>query len=711
MKDTRKDILWRVYLVYFGVLIFGLAIIAKAYYIQFADGDELKAISRKQEIKAFVVESSRGNILAEDGSLLAISIPLYEVRMDLDKELIPDEIFNDKVDSLALCLSNLFEDRSKVGYKNALQQARSGEEHFFLIHTRVTYDQLKEMKKFPIFRRGKYKGGLITIEGTSRDMPYDPLARRTIGFINKTQDSVGLEGAYAKVLEGKDGQQLRRRINQGEWMPLFDQNEINPENGKDILTTIDIYIQDVAEQALMKALTENQAFQGCVVLMEVATGEIRAIANLRYNPDNGQYEEIYNYAIGECIEPGSTFKLASMIASLEEQPNLDLNRIIDTQHGKKTYSGRVMEDVHVMNNGFITIREAFEQSSNVGISTVVTNIFQYHPERYVNHLRNMSLGKPLGIEISGEGVPKINDPSKASWSGPSLAWMSIGYESQLSPLQILSLYNAVANNGVMVKPMFVKEIRLTGVTLKRFEPQVINPAICSPKTLATVRSLLEGVVERGTGTALKSSTYKVAGKTGTALIADGKRGYSDKNYNGTFVGYFPADHPKYSCIVVISKPKGKFYYGGRISGPVFKEIADKVYATRLDIQSDNDSLQRVPRQVPYKAKGDYEELKASLTGMGYRVEASKALPEWAVVSDSLSAKLTPAMVIKGRIPDVTGMPAKDAIYLLESQGFRALISGKGVVREQSVSPDSLITQGCEVVLSLSVKPIEVEEAK
>jgi cell division protein FtsI (penicillin-binding protein 3) len=704
MKDPKKDILWRVYLVYFGVLIFAIMIIYRAAYLQFTMKDQLLEKANKQEIKYFPIEALRGNILASDGSLLASSIPDFEIRMDLSPNVISAELFHLKIDSLSSCLADLFKDKDNFTYKSELMKARQEGNRYLLIQNHVKYDELKKLKKFPIFREGKYRGGLIVIRKTTRELPYKELAKRTIGFENPAESLyVGLEGAYAEDLKGHDGMQLKRRISQGEWIPVNDNPEVPPRDGRDIVTTIDVNIQDVAEAALARHLEEQKAFQGCAILMEVSTGEIRAIANLRYDPNDGQYKELYNYAIGDAVEPGSTFKLASMLAALETG-RVRLSDSYFVGNGRAQYHNRTMVDSHAPKTSYMTVQEIFEESSNVGVSKIITTVFSDNPDAYVKQLRKMSLGKPLGIEIPGEGQPKMKDPSDKYWSGTSLPWMSIGYELTITPLQTLTLYNAVANNGVMVKPHFVSEIREGGQVVKKFEPEVINPSICSPATLTLVKILLEGVVTNGTGSAVKDSSYKVAGKTGTALIADGVTGYADKKYNASFVGYFPADNPKYSCIVLVNKPQAGKIYGGAVAAPVFKEIADKVYATQLDIH-DNQEQERnlyAKRALPASAKGNYQDLKTSLAAMAYPVMMPSMAPEWAEMDSARTGiVLEPEYIGTDTIPDLNGLTAKDAVYLAEKAGLKPVLHGKGVVREQLPVSGSPLIRGCEIIINLT----------
>ncbi len=703
MKDQKRDILWRVYLVYFGVLIFALLIIYRAAYLQFAMKDELLEKAKKQEIKYFPIEALRGNILARDGSLLASSIPDFEIRMDLSPDVVLPELFNAKLDSLSISLAELFKDKNANAYKSELLGARSTGNRYFLIQNHVKYEELKKLKKFPIFREGKYSGGLIIIRRTTRELPYKDLARRTIGFENQAESLyVGLEGAYTKDLQGYGGLQLKRRISQGEWIPVNDNPEVAPRDGKDIITTIDINIQDLAESALARNLEENKAYQGCAILMEVKTGEIRAIANLRYDETEGQYKETYNYSIGEAVEPGSTFKLASLITALETG-KIRLTDQYYVGNGRTQYHNRWMEDSHRPPSDFLSVREIFEQSSNVGVSKIITSLFDSHPEMYVDHLRQMSLGKPLGIEIPGEGEPYLKDPSdKKYWYGTSLPWMSIGYELTITPLQTLTFYNAVANNGVMVKPHFVSEIREGGQTVKKFDPEVINPSICSPGTLTLVRSLLEGVVTNGTGRIVKDSAYKIAGKTGTALIADGAKGYEVKKYNASFVGYFPADDPKYSCIIVVNRPEAGKIYGAAVAAPVFKEIADKVYATQLDIPDQENHKFNSKKYIPATAIGNYQDLRTSLAAMSFPVMLPSQNPDWASMDSSrIGIVLEPTYFGPDTIPDLAGLTAKDASYMMEKAGLTPVIHGKGLVSEQSLPAGTPLMRGSEITLTLT----------
>lgn len=700
--DVKKDILWRVYLVYFGMLVFGVAIIAKIVYIQIKEGEELTEKAITQELKVFNIESNRGNILAADGSLLATSVPIFEVRFDAASPSISSSLFNNKVDSIAKGLSKIL-NKSSRSIKNELVASRKKGNRYMLISRKVSYNQLKQIRQLPIFRDGKYRGGLITIQKTQRAHPFDELAARTIGYVIEEEDLyVGLEGAYSEMLTGNDGKQVRRRINHGDWIPIHDDNEVEPVDGLDLVTTIDIHIQDVAEQALLETLLINKAFQGCAVVMEVKTGKILANANLRYDSTDGYYKEIYNYSIGESIEPGSTFKLASILAALEDNKTKLTDSLI-TGEGYTSYYNRGMQDVHKIGNGRITVRDAFEHSSNVGISKVINEAYKNEPEKFIERLYSFNLNTPLNLEIKGEGRPQIKHPSnKTIWYGTSLPWMSIGYELTVTPMQTLTLYNSIANNGVMVKPYFVTEIMEGGVSKQHFDPQVINAKVVSESTLAQAKSLLEGVIERGTGkSTFKNAPYKVAGKTGTAQIAVGGK-YNKKNYNGTFVGYFPADNPVYSCIVVVNNPSAGKYYGGSVAAPVFKEIADNLYATSISLEMATTDLRDSILSTWVKRPLHVTAAKNICNNLNIPFVESQGSEEWVVAnSKSGTTEFEGVRFPEQIVPNVKGMKAKDAVFLLENMGISISLNGRGVVRSQSVRSGNRVTPNMRINLELS----------
>ncbi len=701
MTETRKDILWRVYLIYFSVMVFAVAIIFKLFLIQFRDGEELREIAESQELLQLTLEASRGNILAADGSLLATSVPVFEVRMDVASPYVTDELFYAKIDSIAGGLSRILARQSKTYYKNKIITARKKGNRYLLLGKRVSFDELKQIKELPIFRRGKYQGGLITIQTTRRELPFHNLAERTIGYEIKRENlHVGLEGAYGEILKGTNGKQIVRKINNGDIIPIHDDNAIDPMDGLDIVTTLDVNIQDIAENALLRQLLNNKAYWGCAVIMEVKTGYVRAIANLQYDSSDGKYKELYNHAIGASIEPGSTFKLPNIMVALEEG-NIRLTDSVITNEGFAVVKTVPVQDVKKIGNGRVTVRDVVENSSNVGMALVMNRAFEDDPVKYVDKLHDMSLDQPLGLPIKGEGKPRIKHPDDSDWWGTTLTVMSYGYELQLTPLQVLTFYNAVANNGEMVKPIFVTEIR-DGVNVREtFGPEVINPQIASAETIRQARSLLEGVVTRGTGkNVFGGSPYRIAGKTGTAKIASG--GKYNKEYNASFVGYFPADNPKYSCIVVINKPSAGKYYGGSVAAPGFKEIADKLYSTLLVMDMEDKSLLAEAKLPERGYPADYRSLQTIFKELG--IEATDYLHEedWAtVLHEGQQPQLESVEFGEGYVPDVTGMRANDAVYLLENMGLRTSISGRGKVRQQSLKPGTRITNGQHINLQLA----------
>ena len=669
-------------------------------YIQLVEGEMWKAKAKKLSLKYFNIEPNRGNIYDVNGEMLATSVPLFEVRMDVASPLIQDTTFVNGVDSLSLCLSKFFRDKSTSEYKRMLVKARQNKNRYLLIKRKANFDQLKVLRTFPIFRIGKNSGGLITTVQNKRVYPFSHLGYRTIGWFKEdNSNNVGIESAFNDEMQGMAGKRLYQRIPDGNWRPMNKSNEIEPVNGADVLTTIDINIQDVAEEALLKQLIVNQADHGCAILMEVKTGEIRAIANLGRTKE-GTYEELYNYAIGESTEPGSTFKLFSLLAAFEDG-KVKLTDIVDVTGGVTHFGSRTMRDSH-MGGGVMTVQQAFEKSSNVGISKIIYRAYASNPQAFVDRLHSFNINKKLGLEIKGEGRPQILGMKDGLWSNSSLPWMSIGYEVALTPLQILTFYNAVANDGVMVKPQFVKEVRKAGLPVKSFDTQVINNRIASKEAIAMAKIMLEAVVDHGTGTALKNPIYKVAGKTGTAQVAQNKGGYNKTNYKGSFVGYFPADNPKYSCIVVINNPTQGGYYGGAISAPVFREIADRIYATDPEVGMNWIDTTHSVRTNPLLA-GNTKDIQYLTKWLGYTMGNLRS-GEWInQISDSIGTRFESIAFDQETIPSVIGMGASDAVYRLEKLGVKVQINGVGLVKQQSLPAGSKILPGTPILLSLGFK--------
>ncbi|MEN8203589.1 MAG: penicillin-binding protein [Bacteroidota bacterium] len=701
--SLKRDILIRSSLVYLGILLMGLLIVGKALHLQVFE-QEKWGVEENSTIRHKVIEPNRGNIYSADGRLLAVSVPFYEIRMDFLSESFTRGIFDSGVDELSKALSALFQDRHWSTYKRELVRARENGNRYFLVKRNVTYTQLQKVKQFPIYNLGKYKGGVMYVQQNRRVRPYGMLAARTVGYTmsGNLSSVVGIEGAYDKELKGIEGYRLMRKIRGDVWMPINDANEIEPKDGYDIVTTVDVDLQDVAENALHTQLLRHGADHGTVVLMEVQSGKVRAIANLARN-EEGNYVEDYNFAIGESTEPGSTFKLASMIALLEDG-YVHPDDIVDTENGVIFYYGQKMEDSGGKGLGKITVQRAFEASSNVGISKIVSENYKDKPEQFVNRLYEMGLNRKLGLEIKGEGKPDIKYTDSELWSGVSLPWMSIGYEVRMTPLQILAFYNAIANNGRMVKPIFVEETRAHGKVVERFDTEVLNNHICSRETLAQVRSMLEGVVDSGTAGNLANSHYKIAGKTGTAQLALDKEGYTEALYMASFAGYFPADNPKYSCIVVVNARSRQIYYGNLVAGPIFREITDRIYVREFEMHGNRELLASEQAiQAPYSKSGSGEALESAFEYLDLSLVPAEQDTRW------VSTKSTPEGVILSSrpiphelVPNVVDMGLKDALYLLESKGLKVAVDGRGTVRKQSIRGGSRIRNGETIRLNMSL---------
>jgi cell division protein FtsI (penicillin-binding protein 3) len=701
MGDTKKDILKRVYIVYFFICIFGISIIAKVYHIQFVEGDHWRAKADSLTTALKTIEPSRGNIYSADGRPLATSVPIYDLRVDMLSESVTKEIFNDNVDSLSISLSRLFADRSAGDYKRLLREARREGLRYMLLKKDVSYKDLQLVRKFPIFRMGRYKGGLIAEQKSKRVRPFKMLASRTIGYKMAGIEPVGIEGSFDSELKGISGLRMMQRISGNVWKPLNDENEIEPKDGNDIITTIDINLQDVAENSLATQLSLNDAEKGCAILMEVQTGKVLAIANLKRGA-NGAYNEEFNFGVGESTEPGSTFKLASVMALLEDG-YADLDDIVDTQGGAIRYANRVMKDSHDGGYGKITLQHTFEVSSNVGISSMVHKFYSKNPQAFIDRVKGFGLGKTMGLQITGEGNPNIKNTDHRMWSRVSLPYMSIGYECAMTPLQILTFYNAVANNGRMVKPLFVQEIRDKGKLVKEFKTQIIKDSIASPNTIAKAKQMLEGVVERGTATNLKHAQYKIAGKTGTAQIANASSGYKNGKvrYQASFVGYFPADNPRYSCIVVVYAPNGGLYYAAQVAGPIFKEIADKVYASNLDLHKDLELEKNLDGDLPLTKSGQYAQTEKVIKELNIPANLPGNQERWIAASRKNGEMEFNGLKFRhDQVPSVVGMGLRDAIYILESKGLQVRTVGRGTVVRQSLNAGSRIEKGKEITIQL-----------
>lgn len=705
--DVRTDILWRVYAVYSGIVLFALLIIIQIIRIQVGEKDELLRMAEEREIRFRKEVAHRGNVFSKNETLLATSVPVYSIYFD--PMAVKEELFNEDIDKLADSLSRMLKDKSKAQYASHLKKMRSQGKRYVKIANKLSMDKYKRMCKFPIFCKGQNRGGFIVERTYVRTLPYGELAARTIGYTRENEtDSiyVGLEGAYNEYLKGTEGIQLVRRINNNFWMPMPDPANTDPVNGDDIYTSIDIEIQDVAENALKKCLIENKAMQGCVIMMDVKSGFVEVMASLRYNEKTSKYEESYNFALSHNVEPGSTFKAVTMLALLENNPDLDIDdRMYLGTKDFKMFYGRKLQDSHLVTdeNGYTTIRNAFEQSSNIAFATMVDETFKSNPDRFIELIYSTKINEPLNLDIKGAANPYIKDTKDKYWSKLSLPWMSIGYEVLLTPMQILTYYNAIANDGVMVKPQFVREIRHGNEVIKTFDTIVINESIASPRTISNLQELLKGVVVNGTAKNLSKLGFSVAGKTGTAQISQGG-GYNKKNYTATFVGYFPAEEPKYSCIIVISDPSTGKYYGSSVSAPVFKELAEKVYATRIGLVNEEEEFQTDCETFTKPTMVLYEDFLNYCNQEDISFVDNMDNGEWVTVNINNDVTyVSPVELDDNKVPDVKGMNVTDAVCLLEGMGWKVTFGGYGKVKSQSVKAGTELKKGSLINLVLSSK--------
>lgn len=716
--ENKKDILSRTYLVYIFLCVFAIAILYKMCIIQFKEGEQWKAKAEAFNTKVFEIEAVRGNIFDVNGNLLATSLPYYEVAVDINAPSIDKKLFEAKVDSLGFMLANLFKDKTAKQYVKILRKARKSGDRYVVLKRNVPYKDLQTLKTFPIFKRGK-RGGLVTLQTNKRERPFKMLAARTIGMARTGIKPVGLEGAFDTTLTGISGQRLMQKIAGDVWRPINDENEVEPKDGSDLYTTIDINIQDVAENALEKALKRNNATHGCAILMEVKTGEIKAIANLTRNGKDSSsytYSESLNYAVLNATEPGSTFKLASLMAVIDEY-GLSLDEKIEVGNGEVTYYNKTIKDSHTPETSVLTLQRVFETSSNVGVAKTIVKYFSKDPQKYVSKINSFHLNRKLGLSIPGETAPLIKSPKGPDWSGVTLAQMSYGYETLLTPLQTLAFYNAVANDGKMVKPRFEKQIKKNGLTVKTFSTEVLVEQIAKKETIAKAKQMMEGVVMNGSGKGLNITAFKVGGKTGTAQIAkagykkgDGKTAYGEagnRSYQSSFIGYFPADNPLYTCIVVVYNPTKGGYYGAAIAGPVFKEIAEKVYSTSLDFMAPINNKQNVLTKAPGSIKSRNDELLISSKALNIPVRSSAAEDNYVSRnhSDSTAVSLQASnlenQLKKGIVPNLNGLSAKDALFLLENSGFHVKLQGMGSVKKQSIEAGQKFNKGDKITLILS----------
>ena len=667
MAVEDKNISYRIYLVACAIFVMAIAIAIKLTNIQWVEGDYYRKLAKERTVKNFVIPANKGNIYSADGSLLATSIPNYEIRFDAVAP--KSDAFEKNVKPLSDSLSILL-GKPSYFFLNEFRKARAKKNRYFLVARDLSYTEYMKIKSFPLFSLGAYKGGIIVEQETVREHPIGKIAERTIGYERKTPDGTpdgkGIEWAFRKYLNGKDGKILKQKIAKGQWKPIRDVNEVDPQDGYDVISTIDVFIQDIAHHALLKQLTDYEADHGCVVVMETKTGQIKAISNLGRAGD-GSYYETTNYAVAESHEPGSTYKLVDLMVLLDDK-KIDTSAVFDSYGGVIKYSGKSVRDSHQGGYGKISLARGFELSSNTVMVQAVYNNYKNNPSEFVNHVNKYGLNKPLGLSIKGEGRPFVPQPSDKNWSNLSLPWMAFGYGVSITPLQTLTFYNAVANNGVMVKPQFVSEIKEWNRTIKKYNTEVMNQKICSQETISKLHAVLENVVKKGTGSKLYSKDFSMAGKTGTAQVNYHKAGKEGLYYASSFVGYFPADKPKYSCIVVVHKPNtaNNNYYGADVAGPVFKRIAQKIFTDAPSTNEIKNLNKKIQKQEVKYSEYDYATEKSA-----------------------------------NKIPNLKGMAGMDAVALLENLKIKVIVKGIGKVKNQSIPAGQQIVKNSTIILELS----------
>ena len=674
MAVEDKHISYRIYLVAFSIFIVAVAVIFKLTRIQLVEGPSLRQLAKKETVKRFVIPANKGNIYSADGSLLATSIPNYNIRFDAVAPKSAD--FEKNVKQLSDSLGKMLGKPSSLFFRE-LQMAHSNKNRYLLVARNLSYSQYIQIKSFPLFNLGAYKGGMITEQETVREHPIGKIAERTIGYDRVDENGIrvgkGIEWSFRNYLNGKDGKILKQKIAKGQWKPIRDQNEIDPQDGYDVISTIDVYIQDIAHHALLKQLKEFNAEHGCVVVMETKTGKIKAISNLgKLKETDSTYFETTNYAIAEAHEPGSTFKLVDMIALLEDH-KVDTSKMYNRNGGKIYFTKKrhVVEDSHFDGINTVSLARGFEISSNTVLVQAVFDNYKNNPQQFINRIDGLGLSKPLGLPFQGEGIPKIPHPSdKKNWNGTSLPWMAFGYGVSITPLQTLTLYNAIANDGEMIKPQFVSEIKEWNKVIKKYDKEVINPKICSDETIKKLKAILQNVFKKKGATANKlySKDFSMAGKTGTAQANYWKNNGNDKHYISSFVGFFPAENPKYSCIVVVHKPNTSKnnYFGADVAGPVFKRIAQKIFT---DSPSTNE-IKNLNKKIS-KQEVAYDDYKI------------KSNTEYKV------------------IPNLKGMSGMDAVALLENLKLKVKVIGIGKVKKQSIPAGEALNKNKTIILELS----------
>ncbi len=708
--DIKKEISFRVYISFILLVVMAFAVLGYTGYVQRVEGAQWRKLGDSTHIRKVVIKPERGTIFSEDGNILSTSVPIFDIFLDFGAEGLrakDGKLFKQNIDSLSIGLAQIFNDKSSTEYKRLLQSVYKEESRYFPLKKKITYQQFTALEQLPLVREGKNKSGFIVKTSDKRINPYVLLANRTIGLSrNDSSQNVGLELSFDTLLRGTNGYTIERYVS-GSYIPVTG-GEFEPENGKDIVTTLDTYIQDIAESALMEMLVNNNSLHGTAIVMETATGKIKAIANLGKQA-GGSYIEDLNYGVGKVTEPGSVFKLATT-ASLMDDGFVTKNTVVDCEGGAKRFYGLRIADSH-LGAGKLTVKEAFLRSSNVAFAKLANQYYHANPKMFLDNLHKYRLDVKTGIEIiANSGTPVIKKATSKSWSATTIPYMAHGYEELVTPLHLLTFYNAIANNGKLMKPYLVSEVKQLGVTVQTFLPTVLNEQVCKPETVKQLQECLLAVVDSARGTGRKvlgNSKYKIAGKTGTAVTALNNQGYNKGNkiYQSSFMGYFPAQAPKYTLAVVIQNTReSKLYFGADVAGAVFKKISDRIYGRFLsDLRyQTSTSLALDSAQTSYFGRTkdivtlfDYMQLGAPQFLVGSNEAKNIVFKGSKVVATNSS------LVAKNAVPNVVGMGLKDALYYLENAGLKVKISGKGKVALQSINAGEKIVNGKTINLLLN----------
>lgn len=697
--NVKQDIRLRVYITFTAICLFGIAIFVKATLIQVKEGPKLRTLAKELHTRYDTLLAERGNIYSEDGTLLSSSVPEFDVHIDFS--VIDSGLFSKNIDSLCGCLADLFHDKSPAQYKDEFVRAYNDEETYYLLGKRLKYYQYEALTKFPIFNKPRGTSGFIAETEERRMNPFGMLAYRTIGVYRNDTNVSGLEATYNRSLIGENGHRLVQKATGNVWIPV-EGSDVEPLNGKDVVTTLDMDIQDIAESSLLNVLETNDCQYGTCIVMEVATGKIKSLVNLGRQPD-GSYWEDFNYAMMPT-EPGSTFKLVTMLSLLQDKYT-NIDNTVDAEGGAINFgNGMIMKDSH-LGLHVMPIWKAFAESSNAAMAKLANTYYKNNPAKFVDHIKQLHLNVKTGIDLVGERGPVVKSPGQKDWSATSLPWMATGYGVQVTPLHTCMLYNAIANNGTMMKPYLISAIKDYGKVVQQFSPAIVVSKVADTSTLSQLRRCLRAVVTEGTAKGIESPYYTISGKTGTAQVADKGITYSDGVHQGSFVGFFPSEQPRYTiCVVIRTRPHANAYYGGLIAAPVFRMVADKIFSTEMGSWSKPiDSLARTStgNLIAKIATGrTYNTLfttlnKKIIVPQGHSNELMQ------LSNDSTrQSRVTLAAVYKDIIPDVKGMGLKDAVYVLENCGLQVQIQGKGRVQSQSIVPGTKASKGQNIIIYL-----------